>query len=48
MDIATMNREQIALLVALVGVFVVVPLGWLINDIRNDKKDVTSVPDKSK
>jgi hypothetical protein len=48
MDIATMNREQIALLVALVGVFGVVPLGWLINDIRKDKKAVTSAPDKSK
>lgn len=39
MDFAAMNREQIALLVALVGVFCVIPIGWLIHGVLNDKRD---------
>lgn len=39
MDFAAMNREQIALLVALVGVFFVIPIGWLIHDIFKDRRD---------
>lgn len=38
MDFATMTREQTALLVALVVVFFVIPLGWLINEIRPNRK----------
>lgn len=39
MDFAALNREQIALLVALVGVFGVIPIGWLIHGMLKDKRD---------
>lgn len=39
MNFAAMNSEQIALLVALVGVFGVIPIGWLIHGIVKDKRD---------
>ncbi len=38
MNFAAMNSEQIALLVALVGVFGVIPIGWLIHGIVKDKR----------
>lgn len=49
MDLAAMNREQIGLLVALLGVFFVLPIGWLIHDILKDKRDAalaSSSPNK--
>ncbi|MBJ2180019.1 hypothetical protein JC795_17655 [Pseudomonas veronii] len=39
MNFAAMNSEQIALLVALVGVFGGIPVGWLIHGIVKDKRD---------
>ena len=39
MNFAAMNGEQIALLVALIGVFGVIPIGWLIHGIVKDNRD---------
>lgn len=39
MNFAAMNGEQIALLVAFVGVFGVIPIGWLIHGIWKDNRD---------
>lgn len=46
MDFAAMTREQTALLVALVVVFFVIPLGWLIHEILKYRRAV-AVPANS-
>lgn len=45
MEFAAMNRDQVALLVALVGVFGVIPIGWLIHDVLKSKRDAAHQSD---
>lgn len=46
MDFTAMNSEQIALLVALIVVFGVIPIGWLIHGILKDHRN-SALPSNS-